>query len=290
MPGFIETVRGGLRGLHIVKAGPKGYEHGWIYVGPQAAGARILHPLHGPGTVTRRNKRTVGVQFDSGHRAAFDHGPASATTHFTDRPEPRRPRAARRPVAQLSDDQLADHFHELSRADRLDEARARDVLAEMERRDAAVTPEQRHIDVLVAKGVPYRDAYAQAHDLDPDQLDREERAALVDAARRAGETRTQTVRRLYAEHVHHQFLAAEVASRGHLLNQRGRAAGIDPLSLFSGPTNRARAYASEELKRFWERNRRSTWTQFEAETTGGFRQRAAARASRARGNERDFGL
>lgn len=289
--GFIETVR-----ADLVKVGPKGYEHGWIYVGPQAAGARILHPTHGAGTLTRAGKRTTGVQFDSGHHAAFEHQPGPrkrGAAHFTERtPTPTRGRRtpARPAVGSYTDEDLADHFHELSSADRLDEPRTREVLAEMERRDAAVTPQQRHIDALIAKGVPYRDAYAEAHNLDPDELDKQERAALIDAARRAGETRTQTLRRLYAEHVHHQYLAAENASRGHLLNKRGQAAGIDPMTLFSGPTNRARAYASEELKRFWERNRRSTWTQFRDETAGGFRERAAARASRSRGNERDFGV
>lgn len=70
----------------LVKAGPKGYIHGWIFVGPQAAGARVFHPEHGHGTVTRTGKRSVGVQFDRGHHASFQHNPETRTPeHFAER-------------------------------------------------------------------------------------------------------------------------------------------------------------------------------------------------------------
>lgn len=57
---------------------------------------------------------------------------------------------------------------------------------------------------------------------------------------------------------------AERETNGALLNDRGRAAGIDPYSLFIGPDVRARAYASEELLEHWERRRRVTFAAFEA--------------------------
>jgi hypothetical protein len=89
----------------LVKVGPKGYEHGWIFVGPRPKGGRVFHPHHGSGTVTRSGKRTVGVQFDSGHHAAFEHGArgthpnvaATGAGHFGERI--RKPRAASKPVA-----------------------------------------------------------------------------------------------------------------------------------------------------------------------------------------------
>ncbi len=87
----------------LVKVGPKGYIHGWIFVGPQAVGARVFHPQHGHGTVARSGKRTATVHFDSGHRAAFEHGtcgahPNVAPTgegHFAERT--RKPAAPRKP-------------------------------------------------------------------------------------------------------------------------------------------------------------------------------------------------
>jgi GNAT superfamily N-acetyltransferase len=58
----------------LEKVGPKGYEHGWIFVGIPVAGTIVHHPEHGRGTVARAGKATSTVHFDSGHKAAFEHG------------------------------------------------------------------------------------------------------------------------------------------------------------------------------------------------------------------------
>lgn len=63
---------------------------------------------------------------------------------------------------------------------------------------------------------------------------------------------------------HALFTRAHDELRGELLNARGRAERIDPYSLFMGPAVRAECYASEELRRWWERNDRPTVAQFEA--------------------------
>ena len=57
-------------------------------------------------------------------------------------------------------------------------------------------------------------------------------------------------------------LAAE-ACRDRLVNDRGRRAGIDPLSLFMGPERRALAYASEELIDHWRAFPRVTFADYE---------------------------
>ena len=57
-----------------------------------------------------------------------------------------------------------------------------------------------------------------------------------------------------------------------LLNARGRAAGIDPRSLFYGPAVRVRAYASVELIEWFARAGRLTYAEFErmmCDTDGG---------------------
>lgn len=59
------------------------------------------------------------------------------------------------------------------------------------------------------------------------------------------------------------YEAAEDGTRGALLNDRGRHAGIDPVSLFMGTWVRARAYASPELLEWWESHPRVTFTDFE---------------------------
>lgn len=67
----------------VTKVGPKGYIHGWIFVGVPGVGARVFHPHHGHGTITSHDGGHVGVKFDKGHEASFQarHDP-SATGDF----------------------------------------------------------------------------------------------------------------------------------------------------------------------------------------------------------------
>ncbi len=58
---------------------------------------------------------------------------------------------------------------------------------------------------------------------------------------------------------------AAAATNGRLLNDRGRRAGVDSLSLFMGNAVRARAYASEELLEHWRSHPRVTFDRFERE-------------------------
>lgn len=67
----------------------------------------------------------------------------------------------------------------------------------------------------------------------------------------------------YELHLEAQYEAASTATRGHLLNRRGLAAGIASESLFLGPRRRAEAYASDELLEFWSATPRLTYAEFE---------------------------
>lgn len=62
---------------------------------------------------------------------------------------------------------------------------------------------------------------------------------------------------------HAAYVQAHEELRGELLNARGRAEGIDPYSLFMGPTPRAERFASEELRRWWARHGRPTVEDYE---------------------------
>lgn len=57
--------------------------------------------------------------------------------------------------------------------------------------------------------------------------------------------------------------AADESCRGHLLNDRGRRAGVDAWDLFIGNEARARAYASEELLEHWATHPRVTVAAYE---------------------------
>ncbi|MFC7942676.1 hypothetical protein ACFUPZ_05385 [Microbacterium oxydans] len=67
----------------------------------------------------------------------------------------------------------------------------------------------------------------------------------------------------YDDTLYAQYLAAEEATNGAMLNARGREKGIDPFTLFMGNETRARAYASEELIEHWETHPRITFARFE---------------------------
>lgn len=191
-------------------------------------------------------------------------------------------------------EQLLDAAGDLSR--REPTAEVGDALllldAELARREGVdaltfeANPTADRVDELVGRGYSYTDAYAEVHGLNAAQLATEQRLSIVD--RRPGETRTQAIRRMYKEFVYMQYMDAEEATRGNLLTGEAQRRHIDPSSLWSGTATRARKYASEELKRWWEAHGgRVTFTQWSAQFTG---DRAAAEASRLAGSGRDFGV
>lgn len=67
----------------------------------------------------------------------------------------------------------------------------------------------------------------------------------------------------YDDTLYAQYEAAEEATRGAMLNARGRQKGVDPFSLFMGNETRALAYASEELVEHWDSHPRITFAKFE---------------------------
>lgn len=60
--------------------GPNGR---WIHVGSPAAGTRLHHPEHGPGTVTGHEGGNTHVRFDSGRTDTFEHPSAPHHPHRT---------------------------------------------------------------------------------------------------------------------------------------------------------------------------------------------------------------
>jgi hypothetical protein len=86
MVGFIAMVRADLE-----KVGPKGYIHGWIFVGAPGVGSVVHHPTHGRGVLSHIDEHGhAHVAFDKG-TARFEH---------VDRPgHVGEPKLARRPKA-----------------------------------------------------------------------------------------------------------------------------------------------------------------------------------------------
>ncbi|MGW2209920.1 phage minor capsid protein [Streptomyces sp. NPDC001781] len=96
-------------------------------------------------------------------------------------------------------------------------------------------------------------------------------------------TRAQ-IREMYTEYVYAQLLAAEDATNGYLF-KRG-VNGVDPLALFTGPSHVAYARASEELKRWWADNPRTTLAEYTEMVTGQASD-AAATARKAQSDQQN---
>jgi len=109
------------------------------------------------------------------------------------------------------------------------------------------------------------------------ELDRRENAVK----RRARARDRDAEFRAYLEN---EWAAAEQATNGYMLNRRGEAADVDPRSLFTGPEARARKYASEELRRYWDQHPRVS----RAEFLGG--EAAQLRGGRGRAESRLYGV
>lgn len=148
-----------------------------------------------------------------------------------------------------------------------------------------LTPEQQRVDQLVAGGASWEEAYAETYG------DSSSKRAAGDVDRRKGERSEKTRRRHYAEMTYLSMLQAEEWTRGNMLSKAGKAKGISPAVLFSGPRARAEKYASEELLRFWaEVTPRRTYAEFRAERTGDAGGARKARDARVQqGNGKDFG-
>jgi hypothetical protein len=72
----------------------------------------------------------------------------------------------------------------------------------------------------------------------------------------------QVCREEYDAHVQLAYLTVETDCCGHLLTREAQAAGIHPITLFSGPASRARKHASPELRSWWARHGRLTYEEW----------------------------
>ncbi|WP_433513720.1 hypothetical protein ACQP2T_60920 [Nonomuraea sp. CA-143628] len=205
-------------------------------------------------------------------------------------------------LAGMSEEQLAElieRHQPLYHSDPWSGALVRRVIAELDDRDRQQgaqddrTPEETRVDELIAQNWDPREAYAEVYGLSEEEMDRQERIAIIDAERGAGERREQVVRRMYRQWVYEQTLEAEKATNGYLLSPLGRKAGKDPKDLWGGNADHAYAYASEELKRWWANQPnggRMTYDEWRAQWLGDSRDRRQAQERRqTAGNGRDFG-
>ena len=116
------------------------------------------------------------------------------------------------------------------------------------------------------------------------ELDRRERVERNAAARRdRARHRRATRQDEYRAYLENEWIQAERQTKGVMLNRAGERAGVDPRSLFYGPESRARKYASEELRRYWDEHPRVSSREFHSE-------RAQIEGGRGRRASRLYGV
>lgn len=110
----------------------------------------------------------------------------------------------------------------------------------------------------------------------------EDASPLTNPARRPARRLSldQVCREEYDAHVHLAYLTAETDCRGHLLTRGAEAAGIHPITLFSGPASRARKHASDELRAWGARHGRMTYVEWRHAWMGRESDRKAAATAR----------
>lgn len=247
------------------------WAHGWV---PLTLRAAILkaHGDHAEAErllAAARAGRKARKEARRGRRGEVVFAPPSPA-HLEQLAERRRLRA-------MSDDQLAAAMgtadeaglavleRELERRDKADR-----------RRDAADAARQATAEALIAAGEDEETAYRRAYGVSEDKARRDEAAALLRREGYRGRGFDALARAAHADEVERSYWAAEDATKGYLLNDAGRRAGVHPRELFTGTTARAHKYASEELRDYWREHGRLTLEDTKADLLAGRRRTRTA--------------
>jgi hypothetical protein len=179
-------------------------------------------------------------------------------------------------TVDMTDDDLSEAY--LARASEDDEPAMRAIERVWDQREALVR--ERDAEIAEHQAEQRRQAAAawEAWQATPGGDDP---SPLSNPAARPGRRRSadQRCREEYDGYLYSQYLAAEHACRGVLLNREGQAKRIDARSLFSGPNSCAARYASVELKQWWGRHGRMTYAEWRYAWHGRRSDRDAARTA-----------
>lgn len=214
--------------------------------------------------------------------------PAPQVEGQAELPKPRKERTARQTPADVLDFNTrelrrasdADLEDALSRALESDHPSTDRLMAELDRRDEAPIKAQQQkalraeaarnkrasakeaqwdeVQRRINAGEDPRSAVADVTGVSIEKQMRLELAARLDAEGVPGRSLDDKIRYRYRQETARAYVDAENETRGHMLSRQGEARGIDPANLFHGPEARARKWASDELKEYWDLNGRLT--------------------------------
>lgn len=283
------------------------YRHGWIPIVPSRGDRVQLDP-------TRHGKMKTAIVERVGHRGGkpyfdvYDHGSNTETRIWPEGTSQGAPadkgweRVAERVDVRDIDDSALDSAMrdavETEDYDRFDtltaEADARDTRraaaeARERQRRGELEPAKSARDVqawvryeqLTAAGVPDDEAFARASGMSLTELRHNQAINSLRDAGYQGRNFDALARASYRDQVTGWYFRAEDETRGHMLTRDAQNRGIDARSLFTGSEARARRWASDELKEFWDQNGRVTYNRYREQLLGGT-------SRRERGTDGDF--
>ena len=266
---------------HHVPGTPYDWRHGYVPLNAQTAaknrkGSKVVETL--------RRKEVGGKsskEMDASIRAAVGR---SGVAGSAGRQAPERTRKAPRTEVDVRSmsghdlqsqlvDAMGDHFDEQAFkliSDEIDRREAEQRIREAarakntRRRERQDAKRASHLRDLLDSGADEEEAIAEAYGISIDRQRRQHAIATLRGEGYSGKGLDTLARQSFRDHLYRQWLAAEKATRGTLLTRQAQAAGIDPRSLFSGPESRARKHASEELKAWWDRNGRMSFSEWKS--------------------------
>lgn len=163
-----------------------------------------------------------------------------------------------------------DLFDQLvAELDAREAARAEPAVEPEAEQDDANAEKWARFDELIAQGVDEREAYAEAFDVDPDKVARDDAIKRLRGDGYRGRGFDELARAAYRDALQRDYFAAEAATNGFLLTAVGQRTGLDPRELWRQNEAYARKWASDELKQWWDENGRLTFDQFAAQLLSG---------------------
>lgn len=176
-------------------------------------------------------------------------------------------------MAIVSDEDRMEEFEriaaEIDRREQLarevEERRARDRARAQARAERQAEEQAQRMMELLEEGWDEEEAVQEVYGIAVEQQRRDRAIGDLRAQGYTGRSFEELARASYKEHVRVAYLDAEAATNGYLVNAEGRARGIDPRDLFTGPEARARRWASDELKGWWDQHGRMTFEDWKAQ-------------------------
>lgn len=142
------------------------------------------------------------------------------------------------------------------REERNEAARARRAERALQREEE----QARRLEELLTAGMDEEEAVADAYGVPIERQRRDAARARLIGNGYTG-TWAQMTRAAFRDAAREQWLRAEDEA-GFLTSREAQRRGIDPASLFTGAEARARRWASDELKEWWDRNGRLSYDAF----------------------------